>query len=240
MEKFFPHPHATPRKAAPDEIEALRDALYAAKIVAYGQGFEQMAVAGAQYGWRLISARSRDLARGLHHPRPDARPHHGRLRARPLAASLLLAEHFRDAVALGRRRVAQGCRRSRSPPACPTPAFSSTLAYSTVFAARADPTNLLQGLRDSFGAAHLPRLDKAGVFHTAGGRTAPRNNQCRTNGPNERPTRRRGVQCRSPPPRSSAPKPAAGRRAGRRPSGRGRVLAESQDGDGDRTPMKAP
>ncbi len=49
VERFFSHPETLPRKAAPAEI----DALCAAKIVAYERGFEQLAVAGAQYGWRL-------------------------------------------------------------------------------------------------------------------------------------------------------------------------------------------
>ena len=52
-ETVFPHPHAPARKAERGDIEAIRDALYAAKIVAYAQGFEQMGVASAQYGWRL-------------------------------------------------------------------------------------------------------------------------------------------------------------------------------------------
>src|SRR6202011_4847408 len=33
-------------------VDAVRDALYASKIVAYAQGFEQMAAAAEEYGWR--------------------------------------------------------------------------------------------------------------------------------------------------------------------------------------------
>ena len=48
----------------------------------------------------------------------------------------------------------------------PTPAFSSTLAYYDGVRRARGPANLLQGLRDYFGAHTYRRLDKAGVFHT--------------------------------------------------------------------------
>src|SRR5207302_4171718 len=34
-------------------VDDIRDALYASKIVAYAQGFEQLTAAGAAYGWNL-------------------------------------------------------------------------------------------------------------------------------------------------------------------------------------------
>ena len=42
-----------PRKPEKAEIDAIRDALYASKIVAYAQGFEQMTAASEQFGWNL-------------------------------------------------------------------------------------------------------------------------------------------------------------------------------------------
>jgi 6-phosphogluconate dehydrogenase len=41
------------RKPQQDDIEAIRDALYASKIIAYAQGFEQMTAASREYGWDL-------------------------------------------------------------------------------------------------------------------------------------------------------------------------------------------
>ena len=52
MEKKTPHP-ARQRKPEKAEIDAIRDALYASKIIAYAQGFEQMSVASAQFKWDL-------------------------------------------------------------------------------------------------------------------------------------------------------------------------------------------
>ena len=165
-ERRFPHAENAPRRAAPAEIDALRDALYASKIVAYAQGFEQMAAASAQYGWRLdlreIAAiwrggciiRARMLDRVM-----DA------YEREPSLATLLLADHFRDAVVTAERAWRQAVSLAIAA-GVPTPAFSSTLAYYDGLRRARGPANLLQGLRDYFGAHTYRRLDKPGVFHT--------------------------------------------------------------------------
>jgi len=58
-ERRFPHAQLAPRKADPAEIGAIRDALYASKIVAYAQGFEQMSKAARSTVGASISARLR-------------------------------------------------------------------------------------------------------------------------------------------------------------------------------------
>src|ERR1700678_4026834 len=52
-EKFYPHPAIVPRKPEKADIDAIQHALYASKIVAYAQGFEQMTSASEQFGWSL-------------------------------------------------------------------------------------------------------------------------------------------------------------------------------------------
>ena len=47
----------------------------------------------------------------------------------------------------------------------PTPAFTSSLAYYDGLRRARGPTNLLQGLRDYFGAHTYRRLDNEGSFH---------------------------------------------------------------------------
>jgi len=165
-ERRFPHAAPPPEKASPADVEAIRDALYAAKIVAYAQGFEQMSAAGPQYGWRLdlrqiasiwragCIIRARMLDRIMEAYERD-----------PSLANLMLADHFRDAVAGAEgawRKVVSLAVQS----GVPTPAFSSTLAYYDGFRRARGPANLLQGLRDYFGAHTYRRLDKPGVFHT--------------------------------------------------------------------------
>ena len=51
----------------------------------------------------------------------------------------------------------------------PAPAFSSSLAYYDGIRRARGPANLLQGLRDYFGAHTYRRLDKPGSFHTRWG-----------------------------------------------------------------------
>ena len=165
-EELFPHPQASPRKAAPADIDAIRDALYASKIVAYAQGFEQMSAASAQYGWRLdlgetaaiwragciIRARLLDRIMEAYEGEPGL-------------ASLLLAEHFRSAI-VGAESAWRKVIGLAIACGVAMPAFSSALAYYDGFRRARGPANLLQGLRDYFGAHTYRRLDKPGVFHT--------------------------------------------------------------------------
>jgi 6-phosphogluconate dehydrogenase len=147
-------------------VDAVRDALYASKVVAYAQGFEQMAAAGSQYGWDLnfghiatiwrggciIRARFLNRIREAYAERPDL-------------PSLLLAPYFRDAVAEAQvawRRVV----RTAVEIGVPVPAFASALTYYDGYRRGRTPANLIQGLRDYFGAHTYRRLDREGSFHT--------------------------------------------------------------------------
>jgi 6-phosphogluconate dehydrogenase len=147
-------------------VDAVRDALYASKVVAYAQGFEQMAAASAQHRWDLdlgaiatiwrggciIRARFLDRIKDAYQGQPDL-------------PSLLLAPYFRDAVA----RTQDAWRRvvcTAVELGVPTPAFSSSLAYYDGYRRERTPANLIQGLRDYFGAHTYRRVDRDGTFHT--------------------------------------------------------------------------
>jgi 6-phosphogluconate dehydrogenase len=147
-------------------INAVRDALYASKVVAYAQGFAQMAAAAAEYGWQLdlgaiatiwrggciIRARFLNRIKEAYDADPELR-------------NLLLAPYFRDALAEARdswRRVVK----LAVDIGVPVPAFSSALAYYDGYRRARGPANLIQGLRDYFGAHTYRRLDRPGSFHT--------------------------------------------------------------------------
>jgi 6-phosphogluconate dehydrogenase len=150
-------------------VDDVRDALYASKVVAYAQGFEQMAAASEAYDWNIrlgdmatiwragciIRARFLDRIRAAYADHPDLR-------------NLLLADYFRDAVAgaegAWRRVVATAVELG-----VPVPAFSSSLAYYDGFRRAEGPANLIQGLRDYFGAHTYRRVDRDGSFHTRWG-----------------------------------------------------------------------
>jgi 6-phosphogluconate dehydrogenase len=166
LDKKTPHPKSETRKPEKAEIDAIRDALYASKIVAYAQGFEQMSIASAQFKfdlklgdmatiWRggcIIRARFLDRIKEAYERNPKL-------------SNLLLDDYFREGVVRteGAWRNVLGLAIANG---VPTPAFSSSLAYYDGLRRARGPTNLLQGLRDYFGAHTYRRLDKEGSFHT--------------------------------------------------------------------------
>ena len=62
-------------------IEDIRQALYASKIVAYAQGFNEITTAAKEYGWDIDLA-AVHLAWRLHHPREVPQPHFRSVRIR--------------------------------------------------------------------------------------------------------------------------------------------------------------
>jgi len=159
-------PAASPRKAGKSDIDAIRDALYASKIIAYAQGFEQLEAASQQFGWNLKLGEISSLWRGGCIIRARfLRRIREAYDAGEKIDNLVLQSYFRDAVVKAepawRRVVALGVEQG-----VPTPAFSSSLAYFDGLRRERGPANLLQGLRDYFGAHTYRRLDKPGSFHT--------------------------------------------------------------------------
>ncbi|HEY8527239.1 MAG TPA: NADP-dependent phosphogluconate dehydrogenase [Acidimicrobiales bacterium] len=159
-------PGAGPPVDADGFVDDVRRALYASKVVAYAQGFDQIAAGAAEYGWTIdlgalatiwrggciIRARFLDRIRAAFAVRPDL-------------PTLLADAYFADAVAEAqdawRRVVATAARLG-----IPTPGFSTALAYYDGIRRERSPAALLQGLRDLFGAHTYRRVDRPGSFHT--------------------------------------------------------------------------
>jgi 6-phosphogluconate dehydrogenase len=147
-------------------VDDVRKALYASKVVAYAQGYDQMAAASAEYGWNIDLGAMATIWRGGCIIRARFLD---RIKAaydtNPTLPSLLVDPYFRDAVAEGqdawRRVVAHAAHAG-----IPTPAFSSSLAYYDGLRASRLPAALIQGLRDYFGAHTYHRVDRPGTFHT--------------------------------------------------------------------------
>ncbi|MBN2112527.1 MAG: decarboxylating NADP(+)-dependent phosphogluconate dehydrogenase [Acidimicrobiia bacterium] len=149
-------------------IEDVRQAVYAAKIVSYAQGFMLMRDAAAEHSWDLdyggialmwregCIIRSRFLG--------DIRAAFSR---RPDLPNLLLDDFFRAAV----DRAQPGWRRvvARATEwGLPLPAMSSALAFYDGYRSARLPANLLQAQRDYFGAHTYERVDRprGEFFHT--------------------------------------------------------------------------
>jgi 6-phosphogluconate dehydrogenase len=147
-------------------IDGVRRALYASKVVAYAQGFDQIAAGSEEYGWNIdrgamatiwragciIRARFLDRIREAYDGNPEL-------------PTLLVAPYFAEAVRDGtdswRRVVALATTAG-----IPAPAFSSSLSYYDALRRERLPAALIQGLRDYFGAHTYRRTDRDGVFHT--------------------------------------------------------------------------
>ena len=147
-------------------VEDVRRALYASKVVAYAQGFDQIKAGSVEYGWDIDLGAMATIWRGGCIIRARFL---NRIReaydADPRLPSLLVAPYFADAVKAGveawRRVVSQAALAG-----IPTPAFSSSLAYYDGLRRDRLPAALIQGLRDNFGAHTYKRVDREGSFHT--------------------------------------------------------------------------
>lgn len=147
-------------------IEDVRQALYASKVVAYSQGFDQIAAASEEFGWNIDRGAMARIWRGgcIIRARFLNRITEAYER-NPELALLLSDEYFTNAVSAGlpawRRVVSQAALNG-----VPTPAFASSLSYYDGVRAERLPANLIQAQRDFFGAHTYRRVDKEGTFHT--------------------------------------------------------------------------
>ena len=149
-------------------IEAVRDALYASKIVSYAQGFVQLGAAAKQYGWELNFGDIATIWRGG----CIIRAHFlNRIKQayelNPGLKNLLLDPYFRDIIENSQQnwRLAIGTAVANG---IAVPAFSASLAYFDSYRSARLPANLLQAQRDFFGAHTYERVDKpvGEFFHT--------------------------------------------------------------------------
>jgi 6-phosphogluconate dehydrogenase len=147
-------------------VEDVRQALYASKVVAYSQGFDQIAAASAEYGWNIDRGAMARIWRGGCIIRARFLNRITEAYERDADLPLLLADdYFADAVGSSLaawRRVVAGAAQN----GIPTPAFSSSLAYYDGIRAERLPAALIQAQRDFFGAHTYRRVDREGSFHT--------------------------------------------------------------------------
>ena len=146
----------------------LHDALYAAKIMSYAQGYMLMREAAKEYGWQLNYGSISLLWRGGCIIRSAFLGDIKRaFDNNPALENLLLDEFFRDAI----NQAQSGWRKVVGKAAelgIPTPGFSAALAYYDGYRSASLPANLLQAQRDYFGAHTYERIDRprGQMFHT--------------------------------------------------------------------------
>ncbi len=151
-----------------DFVDDLRQALYAAKIVSYAQGYMLMRAAAAEYGWTLNNGGIALMWRGGCIIRSVFL---GRIKEAfdrdPGLSNLLLDPYFAGQVqaaqAAWRRVVAKAVALG-----IPVPALASALSFFDGYRSGRLPANLLQAQRDYFGAHTYERVDRprGEFFHT--------------------------------------------------------------------------
>ncbi|AKE39137.1 6-phosphogluconate dehydrogenase, decarboxylating [Corynebacterium camporealensis] len=146
-------------------IEDVRRALYASKLIAYSQGFDEIKAGSKEYGWEvdprdlatiwrggcIIRAKFLDRIREAYDTNPDL-------------PALILDPYFKseleDLIAPWRRVVVKATQLG-----LPVPVFASSLSYYDSLRAKRLPAALIQGQRDFFGAHTFKRTDREGTFH---------------------------------------------------------------------------
>ncbi|MDR2493675.1 MAG: decarboxylating NADP(+)-dependent phosphogluconate dehydrogenase [Spirochaetaceae bacterium] len=161
-----------PKIEKPQNIEAfindVEQALYAAKVVSYAQGYLLMREAAKEYKWNLnyggiaLIWRGGCIIRSVFLEKIKEA-----FDKKPDLENLLLAPFFTSAIEESQaawRRVAGAAVEN----GVPAPAFLSALAYFDGYRSERLPANLLQAQRDYFGAHTYERVDRprGEFFHT--------------------------------------------------------------------------
>lgn len=147
-------------------IEDVRRALYASKLVAYAQGFDEITAGSADHNWNVDP---RDLATIWRGGCIIRAKFLNRIveayNANPELPTLLLDPYFKAELAglidSWRRVVTLATQIGQ-----PIPVFASSLSYYDSLRIDRLPAALIQGQRDYFGAHTYQRVDKPGTYHT--------------------------------------------------------------------------
>ena len=146
-------------------IEDVRRALYAAKLIAYSQGFDEIKAGSEEFGWDvdprdlatiwrggcIIRAKFLDRIREAYDTNPEL-------------PALILDPYFKgelEGLIDPWRRVVVAATKL----GLPAPVFASSLSYYDSLRAKRLPAALIQGQRDFFGAHTFKRVDREGTFH---------------------------------------------------------------------------
>ncbi|HEX3780083.1 MAG TPA: NADP-dependent phosphogluconate dehydrogenase [Pseudonocardiaceae bacterium] len=146
-----------------DDVE---QALYAAKVVAYAQGFNQIQAGSAEYGWNVDLGAIAKIWRGGCIIRAKFLDEiTNAYQADPSLPTLLTDGSFAEAVA-GAQDSWRSVVGTAARLGIPSPGFGTALSYYDGLRANRLPAALIQGQRDYFGAHTYRRVDTEGVFHT--------------------------------------------------------------------------
>ncbi len=149
-----------------DKVLNLEKALYLGMILAYVQGLHLIAAASKEEGWSVNLSEVCRIWEGGCIIRSKLLTMFTEIfKEEPQLELILHSDKLRDLIRTDlpelKKMVAAAYEAN-----IPIPALSSALDYLLSYISRDLPANLIQGLRDYFGAHTYERKDKEGSFHT--------------------------------------------------------------------------
>ncbi|WP_299621880.1 NADP-dependent phosphogluconate dehydrogenase [uncultured Tateyamaria sp.] len=150
--------------ALPSEAD-LADAMLAGRILAHAQGFRVMAAASDEFGWNLDMARIAEIWRAgciIRSALLDvfADAFRAELPHGHMILSPEMVARLGDCLPGLRRVVAAAAMAGQ-----PVPALAAALAWNDSMALARGTADMIQGLRDYFGAHGFARVDQDGTHH---------------------------------------------------------------------------
>lgn len=156
---------AIAERSGQDFIDDVEASLYTGKIAAYAQGFALYRAASAHYSWQLDYSRIASIFRGgciiqaaflekiteAYEKTPDLEN---------LMEDAFFLQRIQQNLPALRRTVAFGITCG-----LPIPALANAASYIDATRSPLLGANLIQGLRDDFGAHTYQRTDREGAFH---------------------------------------------------------------------------
>jgi len=151
-----------------DLVAKLRNALYAAKICSYAQGMALLRLASEEYDYNLDFGACARIWRGGCIIRAQFLNRITEAYERnPELPNLLVDEEFKSEVE-GKQQDLRDVVKLAVDAGIPAGAYSASLAYFDAYRSERVSANMIQGLRDHFGAHTYERVDKprGEWFHT--------------------------------------------------------------------------
>jgi 6-phosphogluconate dehydrogenase len=151
-------------------LRQIKNALYAAMIIAYTQGMALLGQASKRYEYGLDLETVARIWRGGCIIRAALLEHiRSAYQSNPNLENLLLDDHLGRAV-VDREEDLRNIVCKGSALGLPIPGLMMALSYFDAFRSRRLPANLIMAQRDYFGAHTYARVDAAGTFHTQWGK----------------------------------------------------------------------
>jgi 6-phosphogluconate dehydrogenase len=151
-------------------IHRIKNALYAAMIIAFSQGMALLTQASKRYEYGLDPATVARIWRGGCIIRAALLEHiRSAYQSNPDLENMLLDDHLAQTV-VEREKDLRYIVRAGAALGLPIPGLMMALSYFDALRSSRLPANLIMAQRDYFGAHTYTRVDAAGTFHTKWGK----------------------------------------------------------------------